>query len=879
MNPGDLLGPYRVLEKLGEGGMGEVYKARDTRLDRTVAIKVLPPGVSGDPERRARFEREAKAIAALNHPHICVLHDVGDLDGSLFLVMEHLSGQTLAQRLHSGQLPLEQSLELGAQIVDALARAHRHGILHRDLKPANVMITKDGVKLLDFGLAELRREQAAGTEGLSGLSTAPLATKPGLVMGTVPYMAPELLEGKEADARSELFAFGCVLYEMLTARRAFGGDSEASVISAIMASEPPPIATFQPLTPPALDRMVRKCLSKDPESRWQTASDAADELRWLASQSTGPLSTAAAPGARRRWAIAAAVLSLVVLPLAAFALGAWLFRSAGTLPALGTQRLEIASSAFHGGDDVAVSPDGRLVAFTASEKNGRPQLYIRPLDSWRSRAVTTMPGRDPCFSPDGRWLAFVRGEDRVGAIWKVPVTGGAAQKIASFGEGGQLKWLSDGRILFSRDEAGIWILNPSTGAPERLVGPEDTGRGGRYGSPEMLPGGGAVLFSILSQGRATVFAYSLRDRRLVQLLESAIRPRYVAAAGQLLYQSGRQLFAVRFDADALKVAAGETRLVADEAGNGDAFRKEFDVSPAGVLVYLPPRDSELVWKDRAGKATALPFKPRRYKWVDLSPDGRKAVLQVAEGTANRVYHADLDRGEPLTRLTTGDDDWFGLFSPDGAKVLLTTSLGGNYNVAAVAADGRIEPVTKSPGWQKASAFWPLGPVLLVNAITPSVSEVAVMEVRLDQPGGEPRAVVAADAVDADFSPDGRFIAYEQPTDGRQEVYIQGYPLSGLKARVSVEGGRSPVWNPKGRELFFWSPAKGVMAVRVENGVRLSTPTLLFEAWNTTGWRTWDVSPDGSRFLVAEVPEARRGVQVNVITNWFEELRAQVPASR
>jgi serine/threonine-protein kinase len=686
-------------------------------------------------------------------------------------------------------------------------------------------------------------------------------------------MAPEQVEGKPADARTDLWALGAILYEMVTGKRAFEGTSVVSLMAAIMDQQPPPITTLRPLTPPALDRMVGKCLAKDPESRWQTASDAGDELRWLASQPV-TASSGAGHGTKHAWKIAAAVVLTIVLPLAAFLLGAWLFRSPRGLLSVSPQRLMIALPEMDSGGEVSVSPDGQLIAFAAREGIGAPQLYVRRLDEWHARVVTTMRGRHPCFSPDSQWLAFVASEDRGTTAWKAPVGGGAPQRIPGTRGGQQIKWLADGRILLSRDAQGIWIVNTVTGAAERLVGPKETGRGGRYLWPEMLPGNGAVLFSIWSQGRASLFAFSLRDRTLVRVLESGIRARYVAAAGHILYQSGRQLFAVPFDPETLRIA-GESRLVANEAGNGHTADQEFDVSPAGVLVYLPPSDSVLVWKDRVGKATQLPFKARRYWWLDLSPDGRHAVLHAQEGTANRLYSADLERGEPLTPLTSGDDDWYGLFSRDGSKVLFTTAQGSNYNVAAISADRGVEPVTKFPGWQMATSFWPLGPVLLFNGVTPETGARRVMEVRFDLPSAEPRTVVATeDAVNAAFSPDGRFIAYEQTTDERQEVYVQAYP-GGRRTRVSIDGGRTPVWNPRGGELFFRSP-KGVMAARVENGSPIAAPTLLFEQGPMREERTWDVSPDGSRFLLAQAP---RGLTVHVVTNWFEELKAKAPPAR
>ena len=414
--------------------MGEVYKARDTRLGRTVAIKVLPEGAALDPERRRRFEQEARAVSALNHPHICVLHDIGLEGDTDYVVMEYLEGQTLAHRLRKGALPIEQALELGAQIADALAKAHRSGIVHRDLKPANVMLTKDGAKLLDFGLAKVRPEPTPAVEGVSGVSTATITTRPGLVMGTVPYMAPELLEGKEADARSDLFAFGCVLYEMLTARRAFGGDSEASVISAIMASEPPSASVVRPLAPPAIDRVIKRCLAKGSEARWQSASDLADELQWIRDTST---SGAALIQPRRRRPRGLLPVLVVAGGLATAVGGAglmWLLRpSLPSAPLVHTElaarpadevnsgSLAIRGFRGPGGSATALAwtPDGRALVFVG-RKGGVQQLYLRRLDAPEATPLAGTEGAQmPAVSADGRWLAFWAGGAVKGSRWRV----------------------------------------------------------------------------------------------------------------------------------------------------------------------------------------------------------------------------------------------------------------------------------------------------------------------------------------------------------------------------------------------------------------------------------------------------------------------------
>jgi serine/threonine protein kinase len=432
LSTGARLGPYEILSAIGAGGMGEVYKARDTRLGRDVAIKVLPAGLASDPERRRRFELEARAVSDLNHPHICVLFDVGSQDGTDFLVMEYLDGQSLAQRLRKGALPREQVLEVGAQIADALASAHRRGIVHRDLKPANIMLTKAGVKLLDFGLAKLKPPPLAADVGVSALSTQGPTTSPGAVMGTVPYMAPEQLEGKDTDAR--------VLYEMLTARRAFGGDTEASVISAIMTGEPAPLSTLQPLTPPALDRLVRRCLKKDPDDRWQTASDVAEELRGISQDAVATDSVrAVAPRARRRglmWSLAAGAALLVVLGLGA-SLRFLPFGSTPTAPlrlTLSFPAPPVEGALFTSNlNPLALSPDGKTLVYVGVT-NGRQQLFVRRLDR---NEVRPIPGTDgawwPFFSPDGLEVGFFDSLEH--KLKKVALAGGAPRVLCDAPEG------------------------------------------------------------------------------------------------------------------------------------------------------------------------------------------------------------------------------------------------------------------------------------------------------------------------------------------------------------------------------------------------------------------------------------------------------------
>ena len=516
MKPGDRLGPYEVLAKLGEGGMGEVYKARDTRLDRTVAIKVLPTALNADPDRRARFEREARAIAALAHPHICTLYDIGEsipsglgelapsaqpLEPVHYLVMEHLPGQTLADRLLKGPLPLTQALDIAAQIADALDAAHKHGIIHRDLKPGNVMLTKGGAKLLDFGVAKLWGPEASPNLAATALPTVAPLTRQGLVIGTVPYMAPEQLEGKEADARSDIFSFGAVLYEMLAGRRPFDGDSQASIITAIMSSQPPVVSALQVATPHALDRVVQRCLAKDPDARWQSAADLAAELRWVAE---GGAQVTAPSRPEKRGRRSAAVAAALVLAVGLGAVATWrlLARPAPTPLHFSLSIAESGLTLSSGG--LAISPDGLTVVFAARGAEDQPRLYVRRLDS--EQKPRPLEGTEdavaPLFSPDGSWVAFAAR----GVLKKVPLREGPPQTLARISPQGVSRsvWTADGFIIVSQ-WPGVPVRVPAEGeggTPAPLV----PLRPGSYAWPQLLPDGKRLMLTVTrtSQPRVVV---------------------------------------------------------------------------------------------------------------------------------------------------------------------------------------------------------------------------------------------------------------------------------------------------------------------------------------------------------------------------------------
>ena len=590
--------------------MGDVYRARDTRLGRTVAIKVLPADAASDPERRRRFEQEARAVSALNHPHICVLHDVGREGETDFLVMEHLEGQTLAHRLRKGPVPFEQALDLGAAIADALAAAHRAGIVHRDLKPANVMLVKSGAglqaKLLDFGLAKLKAQPAAAAAGISALSTEGPATTPGAILGTVPYMAPEQLEGKEADARTDLFAFGCVLYEMLTGRRAFAGETEASVISAIMTGDPPPVSSLQPVAPPALERLVKACLAKDPDARRQSAHDVAEDLRGIA-EGVQPAAPPSASRIGRAWVIGlAAALTVLAAIVLLFRQDWWTPRPVRT-----DIMIPEGQSFIHGdASGLAFAPGGNALVYHSMDRAQlRAHLNWQDLDGSPPRAIPgTDGGKQPFFSPDGRHLGFTLGAKLVKMALPSGRPGEAVtvEPLADIGWMRGASWGQDGSILYTpRPYAGLWRVSADGGGARELTRPDHSRNEWSHRWPCFLPGGRAALFTVFHassrQDRSAIAVLSLDTGRWHRVIERGSCARYLPT-GHVVFARNGALLAVRFDPGTL-TAVGQAVPVAtgvSMAASGGAAYAGFDVSASGTMAFAPAKDSDKRYVGLAG---------------------------------------------------------------------------------------------------------------------------------------------------------------------------------------------------------------------------------------------------------------------------------------
>jgi Tol biopolymer transport system component len=887
--PGKRLGPYEILSAIGAGGMGEVYRAKDTRLNRIVAIKVLPSHLADSPELRERFEREARTIASLNHPHICTLHDIGHQNGTDFLVMEYLEGETLAQRLVKGPLALDQVLQYAIQIADALDKAHRKGVTHRDLKPGNIMLTKSGTKLLDFGLAKLQQEVTPANVQLSQLPTAnePL-TAQGTIVGTLQYMAPEQLEGKQVDSRTDIFAFGTVIYEMATRQRAFEGKSQASVISAIMSFDPAPISTLQPMTPPALDRVVKKCLAKEPDERWQTATDLRGELKWIAessAQAAPPRSASAkdASALRPRWLVLLALACVLAAALATVGILAFrpkpspaehlVTRTVITLPS-GQRLIGPDQSA------LALSRDGKYLAYAAIQGNIQ-QLYLRPLDSAEAKPV---PGTDgavgPAFSPDGQWLGFFAG----GKLKKVSVNSGAAVTLSDAANGGGLTWGSQGTIIFETGAGPLEEISDAGGAGRQATGLEKGENFLRW--PEFLPDGKAFLFTspFSEPAKILIQAGSNQRRNLIQSVGGFSGPARYVSSGYLLYVQAGTLMAAPFDLQRLEVKGAGIPLMEGVAEFIQASTSQWSISATGSLAYVSggtaATQARLVWVDRSGKEKpGTP--PRGYGAPRISPDGRYVATEIA----GDVWIYDAVRGA-LTRLTFQSKDAGNagnpIWTPDGKRVVFRTVPDKGSKIFWQLADGSgpAEELTNG-GRLDANSFSPDGKLL---AFTDRGANTGgdIWVLCLSDRKAQPFLQTPANEMGPQFSPDEHWLAYVSDKSGRNEIYVQPYPgPGGGKWQISTEGGNEPAWNPNGRELFYRNGDK-MIAVEISTQPNFSAgkPKVLFEGrYVPTGvaHRNYDVSPDGQRFLmVKDIEEAPAITQINLVQNWFEELKQKVP---
>jgi serine/threonine protein kinase len=889
LTSGTKLGPYEIQSPLGAGGMGEVYRAKDTRLDRTVAIKVLPSHLSSDPELKQRMEREAKAISALQHANICTLHDIGTQDGTDFLVMEYLEGQTLADRLGKGALPLEQVLKIGTEVAQALEKAHQHGIIHRDLKPANIMLTKAGAKLMDFGLAKPKVSIASPAIGpftpstptmnLASLTSAasPLTQK-GSIVGTFQYLAPEVLQGAEADARSDLFSFGCVLYEMVTGRRAFEGKSQLSVFTAILEKDPEPVTATQPLAPPMLAHVVSACLAKDPADRIQSAHDVAMDLRWVPSIAPPPADpeSSPAPAANRvRWF--AAVAAAVVLGTLA---GFFLHRPSTSAPSIRTVINPPPGAHFRLTDDAAgppvLSPDGGYLAFTAIGSDGKTSIWVRPMNAAEAHALPdTNDAIFPFWSPDSRSIGFFANNK----LKTIEIEGGVAQVVCDvpLGRGGA--WGSGGVIVFSASPvSALSQVSASGGAPTSLT-KLDVSQHTSHRWPFFLPDGKHFFYFAMhhdpSKSSNNAIYYASLDGRETRLLVRA-QTNAIYAAGFLLFGRGDQLVAQPFDPANGKLS-GQLQTVSTGVLNDvTTWHLGATASNGGVLAFGNGTSGnvQLVWMDRTGRQTGVAAENlQNLQFARLSPQGDRIALMLDSGI-NDIWSLDLARGV-RTRLTFGPvANTYPVWSPDGKWIAYGSTRPGSSGIFRKLADGSgaEEALISNPdptGFIPSD--WSRDGKTLFYSTGLSTGDQIIWALPLN--GERKPQQVVAHGTNGALSPNGHWLAYTA-FSGPAEVYVVGYGGSQGKWQVSPNGGQVPQWSKDGKELYYFDGAQSISAVPVKdlgNTLEFGAAQTLVSQWTILTLPFYSVTPDGKKLLMERVSQ-QVSQPVTVVTNFTAGLK-------
>jgi len=887
LSAGSSLGPYEIVCPLGAGGMGEVYKARDVRLDRMVAIKVLPAHVISDPELKQRFEREARAISALQHPNICTLHDIGSENGIDYLVMEYLEGESLADRLAKGPLPLDQVLRYGAELADALDKAHRHGIVHRDLKPGNVVLTRSGAKLLDFGLAK----PGLATRGVSRMAaamTAATVSKPltaeGSIVGTFQYMSPEQLQGAEADARSDVFSLGCVLYEMATGRRAFEGKSQISVMSAILEKEPAPISSLRPLTPAGFEHVVTTCLAKDAEDRWQSARDVQSALKFLAQPQSGSAVTAVAG---RKLNLTWLATGAAMLALVAFATLYFAVRPSREQQVLRFNISAVGDAAFGAG--MALSPDGKQVVLV-SEKGREAELLVRSLDALQSRSLAgTKNGHMPFWSPDGRSIGFFA----EGKLKKIELASGAVQSLADTNDARGGTWSEAGILYSPTPSAPLHFISGSGGSPVQVTELEgDKSISHRW--PCFLPDGRHFLYASRGalEGPWTIFVGSMDHMKPVKVM-NADSGAIFAVPGYLLFVHGTTLLAQSFNPKTLKLD-GETMTVAEglqpegESGATGFINLTAAQNVLGFHASLNSH-SQLQWFDRGGKLLSAASVDGNFANPALSPDGTRVAVDRFESAnrSNTVWVLDFERGTftlvSRGQGTTGNPVW----SPDGKWLYYARSVGSNLNhfqLVRMAANGTGNEETMFAG---DGGYFPSdvsrdGRFLLFVGLEQNRSAGGA-DVWTLPLAGEAKAMKfldsAADESQAVFSPDGHWVAYTSDESGDTQVYVVSFPDKRVKFQLSIEGGAEPRWRNDGKEIYYLGNDLRLRSVAVHPGADPSPgrPQLLAEGWTAPvqrpgfgGGQGQFASQDGKKFLInARQKDTLK--DATIVVNWEAAL--------
>ena len=919
LSAGTRLGAYEIVGFIAAGGMGEVYRARDTRLKRDVALKILPESFASDPDRLARFQREAEVLASLNHPSIAAIYGVEESNGTRALVMEFVEGETLADRVARGPIPVEEALPIAKQIAEALEAAHEHGVIHRDLKPANIKVTPDrAVKVLDFGLAKLAHLEtvahAADITASPTITSPAMVTGVGMILGTASYMSPEQARGREADKRSDIWAFGCVLYEMLSGKRAFGGEDVSDALAFIITTEPD-WAALPTNTPPALRRLLRRCLEKDPKERLHDVADARIEIKDAGALRVDGRAASVAvqrAGWRRAlpWTVAVGALAVgAVLALWAAS------RRPPAPPAPVRVSAELGadvSLVTDQGAAAVLSPDGAVLAFVAQKSGGSPQLYIRRLEQLEATPLSgTDDARNPFFSPDGQWIAFFAG----GKLKKISVTGGAAVTLCDAPNSRGGTWADDDTIAFAPDSvAGVSLLRVSSagGKPERLTTLDQDEPGQQW--PQVLPGGKAVLYTSQRVTRSAdnediVVQPLPNGLRKVVVQRSGYYGRYLPS-GHLVYVHEGTLFAAPFDLDRLELTGQPVPVLEGVTVSsflaGSARGAQFAVAGNGTLVYVSAQrvshDAPISWMDRQG--TTMPLRATPANWANLvfAPDGRRLALDLFDGKQSDVWVYDWAR-DMLSHLTFDPtDDVKPVWTPDGRRIVFASRRAdkATVNLYWQRADGTgdVQRLTESKNQQDPASWHPGGKFLAFWELNPQTgTDLMILPMEGDEVSGwtPGKATVFLNTPfnerEPMFSPDGRWIPYRSDESGRDEIYVRPFPGPGGKWQISTGGGTNPTWSRTRHELFYGTTDQRIMVApytvegdsfRAEKPRLWSEGRYLARPFRITSFRSFDLHPDGERFALAPVTETQTAAKQDklvLIFNFFDELRRLAPVKR
>ncbi len=884
LSVGTILGPYEILGPLGTGGMGEVYRANDRRLDRIVAIKILPANIATDPAAKQRFEREAKTISSLNHPNICVLHDIGHQDGLDYIVMECVDGETLAKRLEKGPLPMDQALKISVQIADALDKAHRSGIVHRDLKPGNIMLTPSGAKLLDFGLAKQTSPLATLATITSASPNSPI-TQQGTIVGTFQYMSPEQVQGMELDGRSDIFSLGAVLYEMLTGKRAFEGKTQLTVASAILESEPAPLNSIKPLAPVNLDHAIRRSLAKDRDDRWQTARDFSSELKWIGESSSRAPSSSSGTGItpvktplRRSlpWVLSGlltmAVLAAIIL---------WPARNSNSPANYFYAQLPFPVQS------MAVAPDGHTLAVVGKIESDRAKaLWLHEVGSRQARSLPDTQGAAyPFWSPDGKSLGFFAD----GKLKKLDIAGGPVQIICDAPSGRGGTWNKDGVIIFTPSGqlgTGLYRVPASGGTATRITVPDASRGEDSHRWPMFLPDQKHFLYLAANVSGKTdpdaiyVGALNSNDKKFVT---KATANAFYVAPGYLLFYRDKTLFAQRFDPAKLELTGEAMPILTDIAYLPRIVHAAYAASDTGPLVAQSGSGvalSRLVWYDRKGNETGAASKPDVYSNIELAPNGKSVAVDKTdeESTNADIFTYDIQR-DSMRRLTFNPAiDAMPVWNPEGTRILFASSRNHKFDLFVKNADGsqeeklldfdNAEKGDKYPyDWSRDGKY-----ILYTPAAELWVATFPELKARV--------FLVAPGTIrNAQFSPDGKWVAYASNESGRFEIYVTSFPAAEGKWQVSSGGGTQPRWRGDTKELFYLAPDGKMMAASINGGAKFDAgqPAALFqtharEVSATSEQVSYDVSKDGQRFIIITQVKNADIQPMTVILNWDADLK-------